>query len=144
MIEKIDEINEKRQNRNKQRKGKGNVFASMSESPGKNIFSSEQDVDKIRHGSNYSHSDDEDYEDEINHRLDQVPENQFEEPQDFVLVNQREVQELLGPRVTLKLKYGVLNGSKLTLYDEVPNLDEGTPGDDEYDMVSNLLSVKLV
>lgn len=73
-------------------------------------------------------NDDYDSVQELENKLDQVPETQFEELQEFVLANQGEVQAFVGQKVTLKLKYAVLLGCSLTLYDEIP---PSTPDSEE-------------
>ena len=55
-----------------------------------------------------------------------MPETQFEDPQEYLLANQGEVQDCIEHRYTLELKYAVLKGCSLSLYDEVP--PEETPG----------------
>ena len=44
-------------------------------------------------------------------RLDQVPETPFEDPQEFQLINQNEVERQLGNVVKLELKYAILSGT---------------------------------
>ena len=43
-----------------------------------------------------------------------------EKEQQFVLANQKEVIPLLGTKAKLHLKYAVLHGSSLILYEEIP------------------------
>lgn len=46
-----------------------------------------------------------------------MPETPFEDPQEFQLINQNEVERMLGNVVKLELKYAILSGASLTFYD---------------------------
>ena len=78
------------------------------------------------HRSEQSANDDSDGSDESGNQggLGPVVETQFEDPQDFCLINQAEVQAVLGNKVTLKLKYAILQGCSLILQDEIPQSEQ--------------------
>lgn len=77
-----------------------------------------EDGEVVGCGSEYSEGHE--LDDDNKNVYDIIKENQFEDRQEFNLINQIEVQEYIGQRATLKLKYAILCGTKLTLYDEVP------------------------